>query len=80
MNINVGHHYKDLMDSTRTLIPVDAAGNCKVYFEGKGGRKDYVGMTKMPPSLFRTPVFKDGKMIRMSDIFLMEDVEVRRHG
>ena len=42
-----GQTYTDTMDRTRTVVPVDETGKCRVYFDG-----DYVGMAHVPARLF----------------------------
>lgn len=46
-NLNIGAKYQDTMDPTRTVVPVDNQGTCKVYY----GRV-YHGKTFIPPTLF----------------------------
>ncbi len=45
--IQVNKPYVDAMDPSRTVVPVDEKGNCRVYFDG-----NYAGNAKVPPSLF----------------------------
>lgn len=46
--IVIGKRYTDAMDTTRTVVPVDLTGRCRIYFDN-----EFVGFAKCSPSLFR---------------------------
>jgi len=46
--IVIGKRYTDAMDATRTVVPVDLTGRCRIYFDN-----EFVGFAKCSPRLFR---------------------------
>lgn len=43
----IGHKYKDVMDESRHVVPINADGLCRVFFDRR-----YVGNAPVPPKLF----------------------------
>ncbi len=43
----IGKRYKDSMDPSRVVVPMDEKGNCRVYFDG-----NFNGKARVAPALF----------------------------
>jgi hypothetical protein len=46
----IGKSYQDTQDASRTVIPVNDQGKCRVFFDGK-----FSGFAPIPPKLFSDP-------------------------
>jgi hypothetical protein len=85
--------YRDDLDPTRLLFPIGnsktskTSFTCKIYFEGKDGRKDFVGMADAPKALFsmgnadesrdRRPKWQEPKRIYYSLVGAEEETDTR---